>query len=186
MKLRTKKKGIEPIGIFILDVPMEKFISLGYDACAKNFHLFPRCLLKYILGLDVGTKTIGLAKLCIDNEITTPLETIQRKSVKKDVARIFRLCVDLSITEVVVGLPYQLDGTEGRSAKLARQIGKGLQEESKFNLLVHYYDERFSTQEAQQKLIASGKSAMKRKKMIDAVAACVILQHYLFARNLDK
>lgn len=136
----------------------------------------------YILGLDVGTKTIGVAKVSTENEITTPLQTIKRQSVKKDVARIIHICEQLSIGEVVVGLPFQLDGTEGRSAKIARQIGTEITEQGQ-NIQVLYQDERFSTVEAQQKMIRAGKSAEKRKKMIDAAAACVILEHFLWARK---
>ena len=136
----------------------------------------------YILGLDVGTKTIGVAKVSVENEITTPLQTIKRQSVKKDVARIIEICADLSICEVVVGLPFQLDGTEGRSAKLARQIGNEIIEQDQ-NVQIFYQDERFSTIEAQQKMIHAGKSSEKRKKMIDAAAACIILEHFLWAKK---
>ena len=137
----------------------------------------------YILGLDVGSKTIGVAKISVDNEITTPVLTLKRQSVKKDVARIRQMCVEMVVTEIVVGLPIQLDGQEGRSAKLARQIGSGLEEQ---NLTVYYQDERFSTVEAQQRMIEAGKSASKRKKSIDAAAACVILEHFLQSRKLKK
>ena len=137
----------------------------------------------YILGLDVGSKTIGVAKISVENEITTPVLTLKRQSVKKDVARILQLCVEIVVTEIVVGLPIQLDGQEGRSAKLARQIGSGLEEQ---NLTVYYQDERFSTVEAQQRMIEAGKSASKRKKSIDAAAACVILEHFLLSRKLKK
>ena len=137
----------------------------------------------YILGLDVGSKTIGVAKISVENEITTPVLTLKRQSVKKDVARIRQLCAEMVITEIVVGLPIQLDGQEGRSAKLARQIGSGLEEQ---NFTVCYQDERFSTVEAQQRMIEAGKSASKRKKSIDAAAACVILEHFLQSKKLKK
>ena len=135
----------------------------------------------YILGLDVGSKTIGVAKVSVENEITTPVLTLKRQSVKKDVARIQQLCVEMSIVEIVVGLPIQLDGEEGRSAKLARQIGSGLEES---NCTIYYQDERFSTVDAQQRMIDAGKSSQKRKKSIDAVAACVILEHFLLSKKL--
>ena len=137
----------------------------------------------YILGLDVGSKTIGVAKISVENEIATPVLTLKRQSVKKDVARILQLCVEIVVTEIVVGLPIQLDGQEGRSAKLARQIGSGLEEQ---NLTVYYQDERFSTVDAQQRMIEAGKTASKRKKNIDAAAACVILEYFLLSRKLKK
>ena len=137
----------------------------------------------YILGLDVGSKTIGVAKISVENEIATPILTLKRQSVKKDVDRIRDLCLKMSVTEIVVGLPIQLDGQEGRSAKLARQIGSGLKEQ---NFTIYYQDERFSTVEAQQRMIETGKSSQKRKKSIDAAAACVILEHFLLARKLKN
>ncbi len=114
----------------------------------------------YILGLDVGSKTIGVAKISVENEIATPILTLKRQSVKKDVDRIRDLCLKMSVTEIVVGLPIQLDGQEGRSAKLARQIGSGLKEQ---NFTIYYQDERFSTVEAQQRMIDAGKSSKKRR-----------------------
>ena len=82
-----------------------------------------------ILGLDVGTKTIGIAIGYVRTELSEPLFTLQRQSVKKDTLRILQECRKQAIDHVVVGLPLQLDGTEGRSAKLARQIGSAIVEE---------------------------------------------------------
>ena len=75
-----------------------------------------------------------------------------------------------------------LDGTEGRSARLARQIGTALEDLGSYE--IHYQDERFSTVEAEKRLIASGKSAKKRKKEIDQAAAAVILEHWFHENPL--
>ena len=85
-----------------------------------------------ILGLDVGTKTIGIAIGYIRTELSEPLFTLQRRSVKKDTAQILQVCRKQAIDHVVVGLPLQLDGTEGRSAKLARQIGAAIAEDGSY------------------------------------------------------
>jgi len=78
---------------------------------------------------------------------------------------------------VVVGLPYELDGTEGRSARLARQIGEALGEAS--GVPIHYQDERYSTVVAEERLRMAGRNARRRKETIDQAAAAVILGDYL-------
>ena len=77
----------------------------------------------------------------------------------------------------VVGLPLELDGTEERSARLARQIGEAL--DAATECAVHYMDERFSSVEAEQKLIEMNVSRKRRKEVVDQVAAIVILERYL-------
>ncbi|MBM73893.1 MAG: Holliday junction resolvase RuvX [Proteobacteria bacterium] len=131
-----------------------------------------------ILGLDVGTKTIGVATGQQELQFTTPLKVLSRKSVRADSVILVELCKELNISEVVVGLPLMLDGTEGRSARLARQIGEAL---VSHGLIVHYQDERFSTVEAHRRLLKTGRSARKRKKQIDAAAAAVILEAWFYS-----
>ena len=128
------------------------------------------------LCLDVGTKTIGVARGRRDVGLAQPLLTLSRQSVRKDSERLYHLCKEQKATIVVVGLPIMLDGTEGRSARLARQIGSALEAFGSYQ--VFYQDERFSTVEAERRLIASGKSAKKRKQEIDQAAAAVILEHW--------
>ena len=125
--------------------------------------------------LDVGTKTIGIATGHKELQFSTPLKVLSRKSVQFDSTLIESLCIQLNISEIVVGLPLMLDGNEGRSARLARQIGESL---LKKEFIVHYHDERFSTVEAQRKLIEAGMSWNKRKKLIDAAAAAIILESW--------
>ena len=126
-----------------------------------------------ILALDVGTKTIGIAVGSVEACLPRPHSTLGRKGVKKDVARLMHICTSLSVDAVVVGLPYELDGTEGRSARLARQVGDALGEAS--GLPIHYQDERYSTLEAEDRLRKSGISARDQKAIIDQEAAAVIL-----------
>ena len=134
-----------------------------------------------ILGLDVGTKTIGIAIGYVRTELSEPLFTLQRQSVKKDTVRILQVCRKQAIDHVVVGLPLQLDGTEGRSAKLARQIGTAIVAEGSYG--VSYCDERFSTVEASRRLRESGKSSRDQKSVIDQAAAMVIVEDWIRAQS---
>lgn len=130
-----------------------------------------------ILALDVGTKTIGIARATTDGRIPAPHSTLRRKGVRQDVARLSHLVKDLQVAIVVVGLPYELDGTEGRSARLARQVGEALADAS--GIPVHYQDERYSTVVAEERLRMAGHNAQRRKDTIDQAAAAVILGDYL-------
>jgi len=126
-----------------------------------------------ILALDVGTKTIGIAVGSTEARIPRPHSTLSRKGVKRDVVRLQSLCVSLAVESVVVGLPYELDGSEGRSARLARQVGDALGAST--GLPIHYQDERYSTLEAEHRLRAAGKSTRAMRSIIDQEAAAVIL-----------
>lgn len=130
------------------------------------------------LALDVGTKTIGVA--IAERGIVLPVCTLARRSVVKDAAQVRELCVKRKVTEVVVGLPYELDGTETRSARLARQVGDAV---AAAGMAVHYQDERFTTVEAIERLGAAGVYGSQRKAAVDQVAAVVILEEWLKARG---
>lgn len=134
------------------------------------------------LSLDVGTKTIGVARGHRETGIASPLMTLSRQSVKKDAVRLHAICMEQQVQLVVVGLPLMLDGTEGRAVRLARQIGEALRENESYDVV--YQDERFSTIEAERRLIESGKSAKKRKQEIDQAAAAVILEHWFHENRL--
>ena len=133
-----------------------------------------------ILALDVGTKTIGIARAQTDAKIPTPHATLRRKGVRQDVARLQAIVSELKAVTVVVGMPYELDGSEGRSARLARQIGDALGSVS--GVPVHYQDERYSTVVAEERLRAAGHSAARRKQTIDQAAAAVILGDFFASR----
>jgi len=130
------------------------------------------------LALDVGTKTIGVA--IGERGIVLPVCTLARRSVVKDAAQVRELCVKRKVTQVVVGLPYELDGTETRSARLARQVGDAV---AASGMPVHYQDERFTTVEAIERLGAAGVYGSQRKAAVDQVAAVVILEEWLKARG---
>lgn len=129
------------------------------------------------VGLDVGTKTIGVAVTDGLGMMAHPVTTIARQGVRKDVAAIAEAITDREVGVVVVGLPLELDGTEERSARLARQVGTALGE--LLELPVVYQDERFTSVQAERQLISAGMSRKKRKTVIDQQAAVLILQGWL-------
>lgn len=129
-----------------------------------------------ILGLDVGTKTIGVAVSDPLGLLAHPVRTLRRQGVRKDAEKLAQLIEEHEAERVVVGLPYELDGSEGRSARLARQIGDAVQE---LGSPVTYIDERFTSVEAERQLISADMSRAGRREVIDQQAAILILQSYL-------
>ncbi len=130
-----------------------------------------------VMGLDVGTKTIGVALSDPSRLLASPCTTLRRQSVRADVAALAELMAERGVGEVVVGLPLELDGTEERSARLARQVGSALKERT--GVPVRYVDERFTSVDAERQLIAAGVSRARRKQVIDQQAAVLILQSFL-------
>lgn len=130
-----------------------------------------------VVGLDVGTKTIGVAMSDPTRMLASPVTTVARQGVGKDVERLVALLDGRGVDAIVVGLPYELDGGEERSARLARQVGDALA--ARTGLPVTYVDERFTSVEASRLLIASGARRKKRKEVIDQAAAMLILQSFL-------
>jgi putative Holliday junction resolvase len=130
-----------------------------------------------VMALDVGTKTIGVARSDATGIAVEPVTTIARTGVKADVERIAALIVAHDVERVVVGLPYELDGTEARSARLARQVGEATA--ARTGLPVVYVDERYTSVDAHRGLIAAGWSREQRKQVIDQAAAVLILKTWL-------
>lgn len=130
-----------------------------------------------ILGLDVGTKTIGVAVSDALGMLAHPVTTVEREGVRKDVARLAGMVEERKVERVVVGLPLELDGTEERSARLARQIGAAMR--AKTGLEVVYVDERYTSVDAERQLLQARVGRDRRKQVIDQQAAILILQSYL-------
>ena len=133
-----------------------------------------------ILGLDFGSKTVGVA--VSDGLLLTAqgVETIERKDenkLRKTCARIEELIAEDEITEIVLGLPKNMNNTEGERVEKTKAFGEML--ERRTGLPVHYWDERLTTVAAEQILIESGVRRENRKAVIDKVAAGLILQGYL-------
>lgn len=133
-----------------------------------------------ILGLDFGSKTVGVA--VSDGLLLTAqgVETIERKDenkLRKTCARIEELIAEYEITEIVLGLPKNMNNTEGERVEKTKAFGEML--ERRTGLPVHYWDERLTTVAAEQILMESGVRRENRKVVIDKVAAGLILQGYL-------
>ncbi len=132
------------------------------------------------LGFDLGRATIGLA--VADDVLRTaqPVRTLRRRTEAQDLAAVARVARDYEVTRAVLGLPLNMDGTEGPSARLARAFAPKL--EAALRVPVDLFDERLSTFEAETRLRDRGISAKDRKAVIDAEAAAVILQGWLDRR----
>jgi putative Holliday junction resolvase len=132
-----------------------------------------------LLGVDYGSVRVGLAISDADRLIASPLATYQRRSADQD-AVFFRTLVDEeAIGQLVVGLPIHLSGREGQKAAEARAFGQWLGEVTA--LPVVFWDERFTTVEAEQFLQEAGLTSKRRKSRRDRVAAQILLQTYLEA-----
>ena len=130
-----------------------------------------------ILGLDVGTKTIGVAISDPLGWTAQGLETIQRKGMAKDIEALLAIIRAKEVEKIVIGLPLHMQGGESVSAMRARELGQRLGEESGLEII--YQDERLSTVSAQRVLLEGDVSRAGRKAVIDKVAAGFILESYL-------
>ena len=138
------------------------------------------------LGLDLGTKTLGLSLSDKTNIIATPYETIhfnenEYASVLKSLEKIVK---EKEITDFVLGLPKNMNNSLGFASERSLEFKKILEEY--FSLPVHLVDERLSTVEAEKILLSSDKSRKKRKKVIDNVASSLILETFLKGRKNEN
>jgi putative Holliday junction resolvase len=127
-----------------------------------------------LLGFDIGTKTIGLAMSDVERRMATPLETIPRGKFTKDAERIASLVERYRIGGFVVGLPVNMDGSEGPRVQATRAFVRNLAR--MLPLPVAYWDERLSTAAVQRALIDADASRAKRAEVVDRMAAAYILQ----------
>jgi putative Holliday junction resolvase len=127
-----------------------------------------------LIGLDLGTKTIGVATSDPDRRLATAVETIARKTFTADAARILALAAERQAAGFVLGLPVNMDGTEGPRAQSTRAFARNL--EKLTELPIALWDERLSTAAVERELIAADVSRGKRKAVIDQHAAVFILQ----------
>ncbi len=132
-----------------------------------------------LLGVDYGQVRVGLAVCDPNRMIAFPLATRERQGPARDAAFFQAIVKEESIAGLVVGLPLHLDGREGAKAAEARAFGAWLAEAT--GLPVVYWDERFTTVEAESALWAAGLTHQRRKDRRDRVAAQILLQTYLDA-----
>lgn len=130
-----------------------------------------------VLGLDIGSKRIGIA---VSDELgltAQGIETLVSKGLEADIKHIVKLAGDYQAKEIVVGLPLNMDGTEGPQAKKVRTLMERIIQE--VQIPVREWDERLSTVAAERTLLEADMSRAKRRKVIDKLAAVLILQTYL-------
>ena len=130
-----------------------------------------------LFGLDLGTKTIGIAMSDVERRIATPLETIRRVKYSLDVKKLFDLATSFDIRALVIGLPLNMDGTEGPRAQATRSFVRNLAQHT--TLPVTFWDERLSTAAVTRTLIEQDASRAKRAEVVDRMAAAYILQGVL-------
>jgi putative pre-16S rRNA nuclease len=126
-----------------------------------------------LLGLDLGSKTIGIAICDPARSLATPVTVIQRTKFTKDAEELLALAKTRKIVGLVLGLPYNMDGSEGPRAQSTRAFARNLSKLTELPIM--FWDERLSTAAAEDDLIAQGMRREKRAKVIDAIAASHIL-----------
>lgn len=137
------------------------------------------------VGVDFGSKRIGIAICDALGMVATPYETIKRVGNHKiEHGRIVEIAEEIGAKMVVVGMPYSLDGSEGPAAKLIQTEIRGLSK--RLEIPVDIYDERFSTVTAHDSLIRGGTKGSKKRDIVDQVAASVILQGWLDAGGANS
>src|SRR5438477_8663509 len=127
-----------------------------------------------LVGLDLGTKTIGVAVSDADRRLATGVETIQRTAFKADAARVLAIAAERNAVGFVLGLPINMDGSEGPRAQSTRAFARNFARLT--DLPIGLWDERLSTAAVERDLIAADMSRAKRAKVIDQHAAAFILQ----------
>jgi len=130
--------------------------------------------MRAIAGLDLGTVTIGVAVSDGMRQVATPLETIKRKKFGLDAKRLLEICTERNIVGLILGLPLNMDGSEGPRCQSTRAFARNL--EKLTDLPISFWDERLSTVAAERALLEADTSRKRRAEVIDHVAASYILQ----------
>ena len=133
--------------------------------------------LQILSGLDFGDKTIGIAISDKTYTIATPVKTIIRKGIKKDLTELIRLFDEYNVGGVVLGLPLSLNGEENERTEKVRKFAKEIKE--LLDIKITFYDERYSSDVIYKELRKNSISSTKIKKKIDKLAASYILQGFL-------
>ena len=134
-----------------------------------------------ILGLDYGDRRIGVAISDAFGWTAQGLEVIERRREGDEFGRIDELVRENEVSEIVVGLPKNMNGTVGPRGELCMEFAQKLRET--LDLPVHLWDEGLSTGSAERTLVEADVSRKKRKKVVDKMAASLILQNYLDAKS---
>ena len=127
-----------------------------------------------LLGLDVGTKTIGLALSDVTRSVATPLETIRRTKFQKDADALLAILDRFDIGGLVIGLPLNMNGSEGPRAQATRAFARNLA--ARTDRPIAFWDERLSTAAVTRTLLEADASRARRAELVDKMAAAYILQ----------
>lgn len=127
-----------------------------------------------LLGLDLGTKTMGLALSDVTRSVATPLETIRRAKFTKDVDVLRGIIEEHKVAAIIIGLPVNMDGSEGPRAQATRAFARNLSQH--IDLPIVFWDERLSTTAVERTLLEADASRKRRSEVIDKMAAAYILQ----------
>jgi len=136
-----------------------------------------------VLALDIGERRIGIAKPDETGTLAVPYGVYRRRNVAEDVASLAKLCQKLEIEALVVGLPLNMDGTEGPQAKKVREFAEKLAEAVK--VPVFYVDERWTTEEVERAMREAGGQPSRKKEKVDALSAVLILQAWLESQRSE-
>ena len=135
-----------------------------------------------IMGLDIGDKTIGVAVRDLMGLTAQGVTTIKRVGKKKDIEAIKQIIAEKQVNKIVSGLPKNMNGTVGPQGEKVQKFCELLKEET--NLPIEFWDERLSTVAAERSLIEGNVRRENRKKVIDMLAAVIILQGYLDSKRI--
>ncbi len=144
-----------------LTIELEQFLQMG----STNARL---------MGLDLGSKTIGLALSDTMQTIASPLETITRKKFSEDAVKLLELATEHNAAALIIGLPLNMDGSEGPRVQSTKAFVRNLVKLTDLPLI--FWDERLSTKAAERTLIEADTSRKRRSELIDKLAATYILQ----------
>jgi putative Holliday junction resolvase len=136
-----------------------------------------------IAAIDFGTKRIGIAMSDRGRTIASPYENYERAGEAQDARRFQRLVAEEEVVQFVVGLPVHLDGRESQKSREAREFGRWLQQVT--GVPVDFFDERFTSAEAEQFLLDAQMTKKRRRKRMDMVAAQILLAAYLESHRRD-
>jgi putative holliday junction resolvase len=142
------------------------------DALTDLAPLLPRH--RRLMGLDLGTKTIGLALSDLSRSVATPLETIRRTKFQGDANRLVALIAEHDIGGLVLGLPLNMNASEGPRAQATRAFARNLARLT--DVPIAFWDERLTTVAAERVLIEADRSRKRRAELIDKMAATYLLQ----------
>jgi putative Holliday junction resolvase len=148
--------------------------DLGESSGAAEFPAAGR-----LLGLDFGTKRIGIAISTPTQTIASPLESLTRSGADADARRLRAVAGEYGAVGIVVGLPVHMSGEEGGSARLAREFGQWAAGVT--GLPLRFWDERFTSAAAEEHLLGAELTKKQRQRRIDKLAAQIMLQSYLDA-----